>query len=334
MPRRKLETTVASQILQLLTGLTPMAAQGALTVASHAHNQRSGHLDHLGRSHLVNYNEQVKRRKPKRRYPRKHPSVSVVKGGIPQNLSVGGGKLSTRTFFNRKKILSKSKAMPYRPKRPLFGRRYKKRRGARRRRLSIPLGISRSKLVRFRAIISNSLTGSGGAIGMVPIKANSLNDPSGTVAAVLPLSLDQWAAFYQKYTVLGSRIVVRVSHTANSGPLVVGLHLAQNATALTSWPHYKELPMTKTKMLSTQKDGCILTMNYSGKRFWHVPSLMSDSEQEATLSTSPGDPTDIAYFHLFVQDMNAASNATIDYAIEIDYICKLNEPINLDRSSL
>lgn len=274
-------------------------------VSQQYHKDRTGHYGFLGNP-LVNYKQ-----------------TKVV---IP-TVSKRRTSPVSETYGN--KILHKS--MAYRRKST-----YKRRSRPRRRRLTAlpPLGIARKKLVRFRLFANGSLSGAGGALATAMIKANSLNDPMGGAGAQLPATLDQWAAFYEKYTVLGSKITVRFGLTTNTGPVHVGVHLHKNSTALSSASHYREVGMTKMRPLTTQKDQGTIVMKYSGRKFWHVPSLMSDSEQEAAFSTTPGDPTDIAYYHVFLQDVNGSNNSDADYSVELEFLCVLNEPINVARSSL
>lgn len=242
---------------------------------------------------------------------------------------------SRRTKSYSKKILHTSKAMPYRRtyKRKSNTRSKKGRRSYRKRRLP-PLAIPRSKVVRFRYLATGVLNGAGGAIATQMIKANDLNDPTGALSTVLPLSLDQWAAHYQKYIVLGSKLKVRFGSTTNTGPGVVGIHLDDDNTALTSVNHYKELPMTKQRTLTTQKDYAEITLNYSGKKFWRLANIKDDSEQEGAFSTTPGSPTDIAYYHVFAQDFVNANNFVVDFQIEHEFIVYLTEPVTLAQSSL
>lgn len=232
-------------------------------------------------------------------------------------------------------LLRKIKAMPYRRKKSTYKRKSRPRRRRHfRKRNYIPLGFPRKKIVRFRLFANGALSGAGGALATAMIKANSLNDPMGSAGSQVPHTLDQWSAFYEKYTVLGSKIKIRYSLTTNTGPVHVGVHLHKNNTALTGAPHYREVGLTKLRTLTTQKDTGVVVMKYSGKRFWHLGSITSDSEQEASFSTTPGDPTDIAYYHLFLQDVNGSNNSDADYSVELEFICMLNEPINIARSSL
>lgn len=266
-------------------------------------------------------------------------------GGYPQHIEfpTQGIRRVKAPPVHHKKILHTNtrKKMPFR--RRLFRRRRltaprRARRSTRTyksRYSRLPsLAIPSSKLVRFRQVFNVTSTGTSGAIVVNPIKANSLNDPSGTLNQTLPLSLDQWASMYSKYIVLGSKIKIRASTSAQTGPVTIGLHLTDNSTALTSHAHYRELPRTKVRSLTTTHNYATFGFTYSGKKFWKLSNIKDDSEQEATFSDTPGDPTDIAYYHLFFQDQNATDSATVDAIVELEFICLLTNPINLARSTL
>lgn len=118
-----------------------------------------------------------------------------------------------------------------------------------------------------RAVFASAFTSTTGTLAGQSLKANSLNDSGSGLTQILPLGLDQWAAQYQKYIVLGSKITLRASPTAYNGPAVVGIHLADNTTLLTTTSHYKSLPLTKQLIMTANKDYGRITMTYSGKKF-------------------------------------------------------------------
>lgn len=233
----------------------------------------------------------------------------------------------------KNKILSKSKAMPYRRKRYSRKKRSIKKRF--RKKPRIPLGIPQSKVVRFRLVHSlGGLGSASGALSQWALKANSLNDPTGAIAAGLPLYLDQWSGMYTKYIVLGSKLVYKPQRVSSTGPIVCGVHLADNSTSLADHDYYKEAKLTKSTVLTDQRPSGTIVMKYSGKRFWKVRNIKDDSEQEATFSTTPGDPTDVAYYHIYHQDLAKTDAITVEASIIMEFIVLLTNPVIPTRSSL
>lgn len=295
-----------------LIELTPAEA---LKTAYHANQSRTGYYPWLGNP-LVNYNA-VSHGKRK-----DIPTVSnrrVKSWLIPKHA---------------KKIFSINKAMPYRSR-----RQYKRTRPirARRRRLrAIPTGIPQSKLVKFKLTASSQsiAIGAGGALSGYSFKVNSFNDPTGSMTAQLPRYLDQYAALYQKYIILGAKVQVRFVRVSGTGAQICGLHLDESNTMLTDHDDYREQFRTKTRMLTDQHNYATITINYSGKKFWKVKDLKDDSEQEGALSLTPGDPTDIAYVHAFIQDLNKTDAYTYEMQLTMEFITLLTNPIAATRSSL
>lgn len=209
----------------------------------------------------------------------------------------------------------------------------KKSYGKRRRRLP-PLALPASKVVRMRAVCAAVMNSTAGACGVATIKVNSLNDSTGAFSQILPCSLDQWAAQYQKYKVLGAKVTITAGPTSQTGPGIIGLHLADNTTALTSASHYKSLPNTVSKIVTTYHDLAKLTIKYSAKKFWKLTNIRDDTNQEANFSLAPNDPTDVAYVHVFAQDLVGSSNFNTDAQIQVEFIVLLTDPITLAESSL
>lgn len=228
--------------------------------------------------------------------------------------------------YSENKMLSKSMAKKSTTKKSTKKRYNKKRR--------IPLGIPRSKAVRLRLATQGTLTATTGTLASTMLKANSLNDPTGALSAYLPHLVDQYAALYQKYIVLGSIIKIKAVPTTNTGGGIIGVHLADNNTALTNVNHYKMLPRTKQLILTTQKDYGTITLKYSGKKFWKLTNIRDDSEQEAVFSTTPGDPTDIAYYHIYANDLNGSHTFTVEFQVEMEFIILLTDPVQVAESAL
>lgn len=311
--RRRLDgwTAGVANLLASAYGVTAPVAHQMLTIAKHHHQQRTSHYGQLG-APLTNYKQQRLRTKV---YDKIKP---VSKASVAKN--------------PKNKILTNVKAMPYRRK-STFKRRSRPRRRRFARKLP-PLALPRSKVVRMRAVFTSSFSSTGGTLAGQLLKANSLNDPGSGLTAILPLGTDQWASQYKKYIVLGSKLTIRSSPTANTGPGVIGIHLTDSGSLLASTSHYKMLPKTTQCILTTQKDLAKCSMKYSGKKFWHLTNIKDDAEQEGTFSTSPGSPVDECYYHVYIQDMVGTSTFTCDVQFEMEFIVLLTNPVTLEESSL
>lgn len=230
----------------------------------------------------------------------------------------------------------------------MVGRRYPARRGVKRRRTPrrrsfrrkrFPRELwPRQRLVRLKSSVSGSLYTSAGAWdgtnGFVAIKANSLNDPWAGESTALPLGTDQLAAMYQQYVIVGATIIIHAHASSLTGAARIGLALKNTATSLASADHYAESPMSQVKIVSGDVDVIALSSRYKAKKFWQVRKFQDAEDLQAAFSTTPGDPTKLAYWHLWVQDLNANEACTFEYQAYIIYDILLSDPIVPSRSAL
>lgn len=221
------------------------------------------------------------------------------------------------------------RSYPRRPRRPRFGRRFR-----RYRRKKVTNMWPRGKLVKFSMVFRSAPAGNGGAIGVSVIKANSLNDPSGSITAQLPIGLDQWAGMYSKYKVVNSRINIIAHPTTITGAAVFGIHLADSATTLTDVDHYRELPATTSRIVSPDIDVAKCGLGFSPRKFFSIRNIKDADELEGTFSTTPGDPTKLAYWHVFFQDHNNTDNVVMEATYRVDYTVLLYGRIDPARSAL
>lgn len=230
------------------------------------------------------------------------------------------------------------KRMPSKYSRGKRGYRRKKR-VFRRKRKSFPKELwPRQKLVRLKSNCTGSLYTSAGAWdatnGIVIMKANSLNDPWAGEGAQLPLGLDQLAALYQRYTVVGCTIMIQCHFSALTGASRVGLALRNDNTSLANAEYYTELPLSVMKIASGDVDIVNLGMRYKAKRFWKVRRFKEADQLEGTFTTSPGDPSEVAYWHFWVQDLNANEATTLEYSATMVWDILLTDPVIPARSAL
>lgn len=301
--------------------LGPALDYGVPILQSH-HQMRTAHLA----PQLTNYRSVIKY-KPQTRKP-------VSKVTAPKNLP--NINHPAREFLGKKNI-SPNYTMPY--KKSYRKRTRRTRRKSYKKRILPALTWPRTKIVRFKMNLSptTAFTGTSGAIIKYDVTANSLDSPFNNIGSstALPLGLDQWAGMYSKYIVLGSKLTFKASLITADTAGVIGIHLddaSNSSLAITDHDHYRELPKTRYRYITDQKDFVTVSMNYSGKKFWHVRSLTSDSEQEGDFSTTPTAPSDVAYFHIFAQDLNKTETIQIQPTLHMEFIVLLTNPIRPARS--
>lgn len=198
------------------------------------------------------------------------------------------------------------------------------------------LGFPQNKTVKMRYVTEPGTIINAGAGGLASItfRANSINDPDQSGAGHQPYGHDQWAGFYDHYTVLKSTINVyyTVDITQNNGPQVVGINLNDDNSFLpTSLDHACELPGSVFTILpAAEQITKKLSMTYDAKKYFNRKDPAGDDDLRAAFGSNPGDPVT---FHLFAGSMDGFTNAQIvDVWATIDYQISLSEPRELAQS--
>lgn len=214
-----------------------------------------------------------------------------------------------------------------------YRRRY--RRGRIRIHRRIPTHPPRQQLVKMKMSWTGGLTGATGAIGVHTVKANSLNDPTGSVTAQLPLYLDQYAAFYNKYCVVASKLIILGhSSSTSAGAALYGINLVKDSTTLADVGAYREAPYSAVKMLTADMDHSGLAMTYKGKMYEKVRDWKDSEDYHGTFSVTPGDPTTVRYYHIFIDDLTGSESVALEYLATLEFTILLFDPIVPTRSSL
>lgn len=222
--------------------------------------------------------------------------------------------------------------LPKRATRKRYPRRYKPARISRR----IPTLWPATQLVKFKVASRGSMSGAAGVIDTEIIKANSLNDPLSAIGAnELPLGLDQYATMYSKYCIVASRMIFDCHAMTATGGIIVGACVAKDASTLSESAHYRERPGTVVRYLTSDADKTRLVLSYRGKRFEKIKNWRMSENYHAAFDADPSDPTTVRYYQIFLQDLysGGGETATIDYMVQVEYVCLLFEPIIPTRST-
>lgn len=251
-----------------------------------------------------------------------------------EELDPGGYKRARAERYNKKMV----RRAPSRYRRRRIARRRPVRRPYVRARRMLPRperGIKWGRMVELKMTGGFQLHGAAGALASLLIKANSLADPLGASGTSLPRYVDQWAALYQKYKVFGSTLVVNGHTLTTTGAGISGVSLRSSGTAETTWIEYKEqkFPVVQ-RLLSSDLDLFKFGMSYKPKKFWHITKMKDEDNQEGVLSTTPTDPTDLCYYHIYTQDLDQTQDTTTQITYEVRYLVFVYDPVDVAASSL
>lgn len=213
------------------------------------------------------------------------------------------------------------------------GNRYQKRWLSRKYKKNkfIPLyPVPRVQIVKLKYVDTYTLAPAGADTGTALhwIRANDLYDPDLTAGGHQPLGFDQHMAFYDNFTVVGSKISARFMTTSNTdtGQSVVGI-IKSDVTTLPSNLRSTicEQPNTKYRMLTNGaaigKEWC--QSSFSVKKDMRISAPMAEPLIEGNATASP---TLQYYFGLFaVTDDNTTDvPARVNVQVTVQYIALLH----------
>lgn len=227
-------------------------------------------------------------------------------------------------------------------------RAYKKKRTYRKRRANPrkPLsGFPSKKLVKLR-YTDQTITVDApiGGHGSHVFRANSVFDPDYTSLGHQPMGFDQWANIYTRYTVVGAKMTVRYTPIAasNNVPGYMGTTLGTTADPLAGFSSINNILESKltgkymvvgsiySPAISSRGDGYPAVSRYfSAKKFFGKVNVQDGNSTSALVTTNP---SDTAYFSVWVASIDANNPASVSMTVSIDYIVLFHEPKTLDGS--
>lgn len=227
-----------------------------------------------------------------------------------------------------------------------FKKSYKKRRTFRSKRrrgiYSLPLaGFPKSKVVRLRYCEEITLDPTATTQGVFVFSANGVYDPNVTGIGHQPKGFDQNMAFYNHYTVLGSKISLRYCNKTggNDVPGYAELLLTDDGTtgaSLIAPIDMYESRYSKRGIPTTYgtERGYIgqrntLTRKFSAKKFFRSRAVTSDANLRGTAVSNP---TDQAYYEFVLFPINDNNPGVMVFFVTIEYIVLLAEPNDIPRS--
>lgn len=208
----------------------------------------------------------------------------------------------------------------------------KQRRGIVKRR--IPRALQpRTNLVKLRVSNYFPMTITTGTLSAIPIQGNSCDDPYTTQSGQQPLGYDQWKALYRRAYVIGSKIKANF-HNTSSYSCMVGMtpmSIPQGTTNLTNYEYYRELPGTKSRLLSPDVDHTYMTHSVGTKKHLHCKNMTDEDDFKLDLVNEVA-PTKIFYWHVWAQTTDQTNTAIVEAVIDVEYLILLTDPIVPSRS--
>lgn len=218
---------------------------------------------------------------------------------------------------------------------------YRRRRKANPRRALLS-GFPIKKLVKMRYVDTGvNLDAPASGIAQVVYRANSVFDPYEPIGGHQPMSFDQWALIYNKYTVLGAKITMEWTPltVVNFLPGRFGILLSSDTAGTAPYSNINSL--LESKLIGNYKTFGILfnanqpkhnsvSKTFSAKHFFGKRDVVDGSANTALVTTNPGNE---AFFIPWVcAQANAQDPGVATFMITIDYIVMFTDPKQLDGS--
>lgn len=199
-----------------------------------------------------------------------------------------------------------------------------------------PVPVRKKLRLKYVQRITINPGASGGAV-LNNFRANSLFDPDRTGTGHQPIGFDEWAVFYNRYTVVSSKIKIIAFGSAATGPLgniIVGINLDDDNTSSAILTQLLEQSSVRYKPMGPALGGHGVTTvrhSFNAKKFFGTKgSLTATSDYAALMDASP---LEDATYNVFVASVDASDNGDpVDFLVEIVYTCYLSEPTTLAQS--
>lgn len=189
----------------------------------------------------------------------------------------------------------------------------------------IGLGFPKKLMMKHKYYESIEITSTGGAIYNHNYSLNGMYDPNTTGVGHQPYYFDQMSAVYNHYTVIGAKITIMVTTTAENAPLNAQICLWQNDdTTVTPSNFYGLVEQSKGKVknLNTaQVRPTYLSMKWSAKKTFGGTVLANTDLQ----GTAAANPTEQSYATISFQTSDAISTTSVRVATIIEYIAIWSE---------
>ena len=236
-----------------------------------------------------------------------------------------------RYFFENKNLMYYYKMV--------YAKRSYKKRSYKKKKSYVPRRIKNivpdSHMVKLKYVDTVKVNAGASAPNSYVFRANSIQDPDQTGTGHQPLGHDQWAPFYDHYTVVGAKITVRfmsILETAQ-GNAVVGILLKDNATVIVDPLTIMEETGSGYKVVTNAdaKGTCMVSKGFSSKRFFGLQSIRDNRQLVGAAFGS--NPTEEAYFHIYSAPIDPAVDpGVVDCVVTIEYTVLLTERKSLARS--
>lgn len=227
--------------------------------------------------------------------------------------------------YIKSKSKSKSKRRAYKKKTAVIPRTIVK----------LGKGFPQQMIVTHKYCQNDSLTCVAGAVDYQTYSCNSMYDPDVSGIGHQPLWFDQCAALYNHYTVIGSKITIRVAGLTtvaggNHTPTLFVLQKHPSAVPTYSDPNVVQEQTHSKARINGPASGDVMTFvsKWSAKKTFGKSVLGNNNLQ----GSSGGAPAEQTYWTISCKPIDGASNVGFQVNVTIEYIGVWRELRTLTQS--
>jgi len=185
-------------------------------------------------------------------------------------------------------------------------------------------GFPNSIITKLRYVDELNLTSTVGGLTTNVFAANGIFDPDITGIGHQPMYRDNFAALYDQYVVLGSKITVKATNIGTSSGVILGITGDDDFTLSTTFTTRMEQNNSVYTLLGQQGSGhdyAELVMDFSPLRDFGV--AVKDDGSSATAVAS--NPSEIWTFGVWINSTGGAATNSVHLTVEIEYTVKFTE---------
>lgn len=215
------------------------------------------------------------------------------------------------------------------PRREAAPIRYNKRN-----RLPAPAGLGPRHTATLRYVDQFSLLAGAGTTASHVFRANDVYDPDFTAVGHQPMGFDQLMAFYDHFTVIGSKICVQMVDDGSSvtNPPFFGICLSDDGLRVAGaasinalLEQYGTTNVVQTGRVFGPQMGNYQTqrsMKFSSSNYFQKRNLVGESQYRGSAGASP---TETAFYEVFVASASGNDPGICVFLATIEYIVVFTE---------
>lgn len=196
-------------------------------------------------------------------------------------------------------------------------------------------GFPRELVTRIRYCDVYTLTSTASSISKNSFRMNSINDPDQTGVGHQPMYHDQYAALYDRYVVLGSKITVQfiqqpspIANAQPSGPVTVGILTDKDASTASLLSTLEENNNARSKLLQSNGDGEVwLSATYSPEK-----DMGLDNSDDTVGAQFGSNPSEQWYATIYACETNGITAVNVAAKVTIEYVVRCKKLLDIAGS--